>query len=66
MEIETHLRVEEFARRCGYSIASIRKKIARREIGYRKVGRIISIPESELIRVLGEYRAPVLQGVAEK
>lgn len=59
MEIETHLRVEEFARRCGYSIASIRKKIARREIGYRKIGRIIAIPESELTRVLGAYRAPV-------
>lgn len=57
--IERHIRVEEFAHRVGYSIATIRKKIARREIGYRKCGRIIAIPESEVGRLLGDYRPPV-------
>jgi predicted DNA-binding transcriptional regulator AlpA len=61
-KIERHLRVEEFAHLCGYSIATIRKKIARREIGYRKCGRIIAIPESEVARILGNYRAPVSAG----
>jgi|CXWL01.1.fsa_nt_gi hypothetical protein len=54
--IERHIRVEEFANRSGYAIPTIRKKIARREIAYRKVGRIITIPESELARLLGELR----------
>jgi hypothetical protein len=58
-EMERHLRVEEVARLTGYSIASVRKKLARREIGYRKIGRIIAIPERELARLLGEYRPPV-------
>ena len=57
--IERHMRVEEFANLVGYSIATIRKKIARREIGYRKCGRIIAIPEGEVARLLGEYRPPV-------
>jgi excisionase family DNA binding protein len=61
-KVERHLRVEEFAHLCGYSIATIRKKIARREIGYRKCGRIIAIPESEVARILGTYRAPVPVG----
>jgi predicted DNA-binding transcriptional regulator AlpA len=38
--IERHLRVEEFARLCGYSIATIRKKIARREIGFRSAAEL--------------------------
>jgi excisionase family DNA binding protein len=59
---QRHLRVEEFANRSGYSIATIRKKISRREIGYRKIGRIVAIPESELTRILGEYRPPVGAG----
>lgn len=58
--IERHIRVGEFANRSGYAIPTIRKKLARREIAYRKVGRIISIPESELARLLGELREPVV------
>ncbi|MEO7863741.1 MAG: hypothetical protein ABIU05_25575 [Nitrospirales bacterium] len=57
--IERHIRVAEFARLTGYSIVSIRKKLARREIGHRRVGRIIAIPESEVARLLGDYRPPV-------
>jgi len=57
--IERHIRVDEFARLTGYSVVSIRKKLSRREIGHRKVGRIIAIPESEVARLLGVYRPPV-------
>jgi hypothetical protein len=57
---EKNLRVNAFAASSGYSIATIRKKISRREIGYRKVGRIVLIPESELTRLLGDYRPPVV------
>lgn len=56
---ERHLRIPEVAERTGYSIATLRKKVTRREIGFRKVGRIISIPESEVVRLLGEYRPPL-------
>ena len=51
---ERHMRVAEFADRSGYAIATIRKKISRRQIAHRKVGRIITIPESELSKMLGE------------
>ena len=57
--IERHIRVEEFADRSGYKVPTIRKKIARREIDFRKVGRIISIPESELARILGDLHEHV-------
>lgn len=54
------MRVDEFAERSGYKITTIRKKLQRREIGYRKVGRIILIPASELERITGEYRPPLV------
>ena len=56
---ERHMRVGEFADRSGYSVPTIRKKISRREIAYRKVGRIICIPESELVRMLGKLQETV-------
>ena len=56
---ERHIRVDEFANRTGYKIPTVRKMITRREISYRKVGRIIAIPESELARVLGDLREAV-------
>ena len=56
---EKHMRVDEFARSTGYKIATIRKKILRREISYRKVGRIVLIPESEVDRLLGELRPAI-------
>lgn len=58
--IERHIRVEEFANRSGYAIPTIRKKIASREIAYRKVGRIITIPESELVKLMGALRGSVV------
>ena len=63
MSKERHMRVEEFARLTGYKITTIRKKILRREISYRKVGRIVIIPESEVDRLLGELRPAVPGGI---
>lgn len=60
MKAERQLRVSEFAERIGYKPSTIRKKLLRREIDYRKVGRIIVIPESEVARLLGDVR-PRLQ-----
>lgn len=57
--IERHIRVPEFANRTGLAQATVRKKIARREIAYHKAGRCVVIPESEVARVLGDRRDPV-------
>lgn len=57
--IERHLRIQEVSEVTGYSVASIRKKILRREIGFRKVNRIISIPESEVRRFMGSFQPAV-------
>jgi hypothetical protein len=57
--MERHIRIDEFAHRSGYKVATIRKKIARREIAYRKAGRIVTIPESELSKILGELHEAV-------
>jgi len=57
--IEKHLRIHEVSSLTGYSIATIRKKVLRREIGFRKVNRIISIPESEVVRLLGTFQPAV-------
>lgn len=57
--MDSFLRVPEFAQRSRMKEATVRKKILRREIGYCKVGKIVLIPESELNRVIGEYRPPI-------
>jgi len=59
MPNERHMRVEEFARLTGYKITTVRKKLLRREITYRKVGRIVIIPESEVDRLLGDLRPAI-------
>ncbi len=56
---ERHIRVPEFVSRTGLAPATVRKKIARREIAYHKIGRCVVIPESEVARVLGERRDPI-------
>ena len=65
MANEKHLRVDEVATLTGYSVATIRKKISRREIGYRKIGRIIAIPESEADRLLGELKPAIPVGTVK-
>ena len=51
---ERHMRVSEFANRSGYAIMTVRKKMYTGKIAYRKIGRIVTIPESELSRMLGD------------
>lgn len=63
MVTEENLRIPAFAKRTGYQVATIRKKINRREIDYIKCGRIILIPEREVARLLSDFRPRVeLQG----
>ena len=54
--IERHYRPSHVARLTGLALATVRKKILRRELGYRKAGRAILIPEGEVERLIGEYR----------
>ena len=53
--VERHLRVVEVAELSGVAVGSIRRKVARREIGYRKSVRAVLIPQSEVTRLLGTY-----------
>lgn len=59
MATERYLRVAEFAELSHYKPSTIRKKILQRLLGYRKMGRLVLIPESELARIQGDYRPPV-------
>lgn len=59
MQIERHLRVDEVAEITRYTVATIRKKLSRGEIGHRKCGRIVLIPLSEAHRLMGDYRPPI-------
>ena len=59
MVIERQYRLLEVSRLSGYSVSALRKKILHRELGYRKSGRIVTIPEGELVKLLGEFRPAV-------
>ena len=59
MELQKEYRLAVASQLSGYSVAALRKKILRREIGSRKTGRIITIPERELAKLLGEFRPAV-------
>ncbi len=59
MNIEKHYRVSEVALMTGLSVATIRKKLSRREVGYRKGVRAVTVPEREVQKLLGAYIAPV-------
>ena len=56
MAEERKLQIQEFAKSVGYKPSTIRKKLLRREIAFHKVGRIIVIPESEVRRLLQDFR----------
>ena len=58
-----HYRVNEVAQLTGLAIAIIRKKLFRREIGNRKGHRAVLIPASEVEKLSGSYRQPVMIGV---
>ena len=55
LAVERHFRVAEVAELSGLAVGSIRRKLARRELGFRKAGRAVLIPESEVARLLGTY-----------
>jgi excisionase family DNA binding protein len=57
--MEQYLRVHEVASRVRKDVSSIRRAIAKGQLGFRRCGRILLIPESELSRILGEYHPPV-------
>ena len=57
--LERHYRLKEVTRFAPYSVATLRKKILKRELAYRKVGRAIMIPESEIRRLLGKLTLPI-------
>jgi hypothetical protein len=59
MNSEKYLRVHEVAARVRKDVSSIRRAISLGQLGFRRCGRIILIPESELIRILGEYHPPL-------
>lgn len=59
MEKHQNLRIAEFARRVGYQVSTIRKKVWRRELDSIKVGRIVLIPEREVERLLSDFRPRV-------
>jgi len=58
-------RLSEASRLSGYSVAALRKKILRRELGYRRTGRIITIPRNQVIQLQGTYHPPVQAGIRE-
>lgn len=60
-KLEKQFRLSAVAQLSGYSISSLRQKIASGRIGHRKTGRIVTVPESEVERLLGEYRPPLEQ-----
>ena len=52
----------EFAKLVGYQTSTVRKKVFNREIDSVKVGRIVLIPESEVARLLSDFRPRVVVG----
>ena len=59
MENQQNLRLADFAKRVGYEVSTIRKKVWRRELDSIKVGRIVLIPEREVDRLLADFRPRV-------
>ena len=56
--IEKQYRLKEAAEISGQSIPTLRRKIRSREIGYARSGKIITIPASELARMIGVFVPP--------
>lgn len=59
MRLEKQYRLPAVQEMTGYTVSALRQKILRGELGHRKTGRIITIPEREVLRLLGEYRPPM-------
>ena len=61
---ERRYRVREVAECTGYAESTVRKMILRRELGYHKVGRLVLVPESEIKRMLADFRPALENTVA--
>ena len=59
MDKHQNLRIAEFAKRVGYEVSTVRKKVWRRELDSIKVGRLVLIPEREVERLLSDFRPRV-------
>ena len=58
--IERLYRLSEVAEMSGYKVSTLRKKILTRELGCKKIGRIVVVPETDLKTFLGnDYRPAV-------
>jgi hypothetical protein len=60
-DLEREYRLHEASALSGYKPSTLRKKIYKKELGSMKRGRIVTIPESELRKLLGraEFRPAV-------
>lgn len=61
---ERRYRVREVAECTGYAESTVRKMILRRELAYHKVGRLVLVPESEIKRILADFRPALANTVA--
>jgi len=59
MDKQENLRISVFAKRVGYEVSTIRKKVWKREIDSIKMGRLLLIPEREVDRLLADFRPRV-------
>ena len=58
--LEKQYRLHEAAEISGYKVSTLRTKIYRKELGSRRMGRLVVVPERDLKKFLGgEYRPAV-------
>jgi hypothetical protein len=58
--IERQYRLHEVSELSGYKVSTLRKKILTRELGCKKIGRLVVVPETDLKKFLGnDYRPAV-------
>ena len=53
--LEKNFRLPEVSELTGYSVSSLRRMVRLREIGSRKIGRIVCVPASEIKRLLAQH-----------
>ena len=58
--LERQYRLHEVSEMSGYKVSTLRKKIITRQLGCKKIGRILVVPEADLKTFLGnDYRPAV-------
>ncbi len=53
--------VEVTAQRLGVKEGALRKWLARRRIGYVRVGRRVLVPETEILRIISQGTVPAIE-----